>query len=82
MQQERLERVGFRTLGVLQFNTTAYPQRPDFEEACGALTVTLPPGYALNASSSWTPTWVLYNGQSGGPGGVWENECWVEVTEA
>ena len=79
---EKLERVGYRTLGVLQFNTTAFPEAPDFEEACGALTVTLPAGYALNSTSTWTPTWVVYNGESGGPGGIWNNECWVEVNAA
>lgn len=82
VQQLFLERVGFRTFGVIQFNTTSYPEKPDFEEACGALTVTLPSGYALNVSSSWTPTWVVYNGEVGGPGGLWTNECWVEVTQA
>ena len=74
-----LERVGFRTLGVIQFNTTAFPQQPYFEEACGALTVSLPPGYTINATSNWTPTYVLYNGEHGGPGGLWTNECWIEV---
>lgn len=74
-----LEPVGRHLFATLAFNTTSFPEMPDFEEACGAITAgPLPTGYTV-VNSSWTPTWVLYNSQASK---FWTNECWVEVEKA
>lgn len=75
-----LQKVGYRLFATIQFTTTTTPEQPDFEEACGAVSANLPAGYAVNTTSPWTPTWVLYNGEYEQT--LWTNECWLEVTAA
>ena len=76
----RLESVGRRSIATLQFNTTSPPVEADFDAACGRLlSGGLPKGYAFNLSSSWSPTYVLYNGQAAT---FFTSECWAEVTAA
>jgi hypothetical protein len=72
-----LEQVGRRSLAVLQFNTTSLPVEADFEAACGQLFASpLPKGYTFNRSSSYSPSYVLYSGETTS---LFTNECWAEV---
>jgi hypothetical protein len=76
----RLESVGLRSIAALQFNTTSPPVEADFDAACGRLlSGSLPRGYALDAASPWSPTYVLYSGQDAM---FFTSECWAEVTAA
>lgn len=59
------------------FNTTGFPYLEDVQEACGVLqNSTLPPGYAINTSNSWSPTYVFYSGENSA---TFTSECWVAV---
>jgi hypothetical protein len=72
-----LEPVGLRSMAVLQFNTTSLPVDADFNAACGQLIASpLPKGFHINASSEWSPTYVLYSGEVST---YFTNECWYEV---
>lgn len=74
----RLERVGRRLIAAVQFTTAALPSQLDFAAACGGITPgALPPGYAPNASSPWTPTYAIYSAEKSP---AYECECWVEVS--
>jgi len=67
-------------MAVFQFNTTGFPYLENFQEACGAIqNSTLPPGFAINTTSTWSPTYVFYNGQNDAN---FTNECWMAVMEA
>ena len=75
----QLEPVGSRLVAVVQFNSSGFPSEQDFAAACGSISPsTLPRGYAVNASSSWSPTYALYSRESSR---VFENECWMEVSK-
>jgi hypothetical protein len=75
-----LENVGARSIAALQFNTSQPPVEADFAAACGRLLAgPLPKGYSFDAASSWTPTYVLYNGEAAL---FFTNECWAEVVRA
>ena len=76
-----LEAVGHRLVAARQFSTAGrFPTEAEFAAACGAISAaTLPRGYAVNATSPWTPTFVLYSAENSA---VYENECWVEVVPA
>ena len=42
------------------FNTTGFPYLENFQEACGVIqNSTLPPGYAVNTTNAWSPTYVF-----------------------
>ena len=76
----KLVTVGYRKVAVVQFATVGAPEWPDFAEACGGITAgPLPPGYAVNTSSPWSPTWVIYNAENAVN---YTNECWMEVMSA
>jgi hypothetical protein len=73
----QLEPVGPRLVAVVQFNSTGLPSEQDFAAACGRiLPSALPTGYAVNETSSWSPTFALYSREGAT---VFENECWKEV---
>lgn len=73
----KLERVGARLVAVRQFTTSSLPTELDFNEACAGITAdTLPPGFAVDTQSAWSPTFVLYSAEKTT---MWENECWLEV---
>jgi hypothetical protein len=74
----KLESVGLRRIAAVHFNTTSPPVEADFDAACERLlSGSLPKGYAFDAASSWTPTYVLYNGEAAT---YFTSECWAEVT--
>jgi hypothetical protein len=75
----RLSRVGARLIAAFQFDTTGAPYAENFEEACGSLNNTIPSGYVVNATSPFSPTYVLYNAEAAAN---FTSECWFEVTEA
>ena len=76
----KLESVGLRSIAALQFNTTSPPVEADFDAACGRLlSGSLPKGYTFDLASSWSPTYVLYNGQAAT---FFTSECWAEVTKS
>jgi hypothetical protein len=63
---------------VFQFNTTGFPYIENIEEACGVIQdSTLPPGYAINTTNFWSPTYVFYNGQGAAE---YTSECWMAVS--
>lgn len=75
----RLEPVGLRSIAVAQFNTTSPAVEADFISAWDALRFgQLPKGYALNLTSDWSPTYVLYGGQDAL---FFTNEVWAEVVK-
>ena len=74
-----LEPVGLRTLAALQFSTPSLPAVEDYDRACGLLLAgPLPKGYAVDPSSTWTPTYVVYSGDTSKS---YSSECWVEVVK-
>jgi len=63
----------------VQFNTTAPPVEADFDAACfRLLNGRLPKGYAFDMASSWSPTYVIYNGEAAT---YFTSECWAEVVK-
>jgi hypothetical protein len=74
-----LEAVGHRLVAVRQFDTPGrFPTQAEFAAACAGISAdSLPSGYAINTTSEWTPTYLLYSAESSP---VYESECWVEVT--
>ena len=73
----KLEPVGFRLVAVRQFNTPHFPSQADCAAACEGITPdTLPPGYMINSTSTWSPTYAFYSSENSH---LYENECWVEV---
>ncbi len=60
-----LQTVGDKYIVAFQFTTPGrLPYQAEFEEACDAiLGSALPPGYAVNNVSQWSPTYVIYNAQ-------------------
>lgn len=78
-QPVELEPVGLRTLAAVQFNTSSLPAVEDYDRACGRLLAgPLPKGYAVNKTSSWTPTYVVYSGEGSTS---YTSECWAEVVK-
>ena len=78
-QPVELEPVGLRTLAAVQFNTASLPAVEDYDNACGRLFEgPLPKGYAVNMTSSWTPTFVIYSGSASTS---YTSECWAEVVK-
>jgi hypothetical protein len=72
-----LENIGLRTLAVIQFNTTSLPLQDDFNAACDKLFAgPLPKGYKFDMTSTWSPTFALYNAEVST---YYTNECWAEV---
>ena len=75
----QLETVGQRSVAAVQFNTTQPPVEADFAAACSRLlNGKLPKGYAFDMASSWSPTYVLYNGEAAT---FFTSECWAEVVK-
>jgi hypothetical protein len=67
-------------IAVFQFNTTGFPYLEDCQEACGVIqNSTLPPGWVVNTTSAWSPTFVFYNGQADAN---YTSECWMAVYKA
>ena len=72
-----LEPVGARLVAVVQFSTDRFPSEANFSAACAGITAdTLPAGYAIDATSAWSPTYALYSAEESP---VYENECWLAV---
>ena len=62
------------------YNLISWNITENFQEACGAIqNSTLPPGFAITTTSTWSPTYVFYNGQNDAN---FTNECWMAVMEA
>lgn len=63
-------------------NTTAQPDHDTFLSLCDGLRlgVLRSSKWIINATSSWSPTFVFYNGQNDKT--LWTSECWYEVVPA
>jgi len=73
----QLENIGLRTLAVIQFNTSSLPLQDDFNAACDKLFASpLPKGYKFDLTSTWSPTFALYNAEVST---YYTNECWAEI---
>lgn len=75
---DKLEAVGARLIASRQFNTSEFPSEADFFAACAEISPALPAGYAIDATSHWSPTLAMYSGEHPSSG-TYENECWYEV---
>ncbi len=71
-----LELVGKRLIAAFQFESSGLPYSENFEEACGSLNNTIPSGYVVNATSPYSPTYVIYNAETATN---FTSECWFEV---
>ena len=66
-------------IAAFAFNTTGFPYLENFEEACGAIqNSTLPPGYGIDASHPFSPSYVFYNGQGAAN---YTCECWMAAVK-
>ena len=74
-----LENIGLRSIAAVQFNTTQPPVEADFVACLDRLHGSaLPKGYAFATASTWSPTYVLYNGITAT---YFTSECWEEVVK-
>jgi len=74
-----LENIGLRSIAAVQFNTTQPPVEADFIACLARLHGSpLPKGFSFKTASTWSPTYVLYNGIAAT---FFTSECWEEVAK-